>query len=111
MSILRSSQLENWEKKWANNDLEKAYLFAGSLENMDNTIGYAIQDDKTGTFLFSIYDYEDNTDEEVEAEVERYENYILEKYKSYCETINNIRKVENANLYKAEKKFSRSVSF
>ena len=52
MSILRSSQLENWEKKWANNDLEKAYLFAGSLENMDNTIGYAIQDDKTGTFLF-----------------------------------------------------------
>jgi hypothetical protein len=118
MSFLRSSKLENWHKKWAHSELDKAYFFADSMESVDGKIGYYIQDDTTNTILFSLYDYEYDWDSSlseddgmIEAEVERYEEYLMNKYKNYTEVISKIRKEENENLYKEEKKFSRSVSF
>ena len=111
MTILRSGHLERWEKKFADNDLDKAYLFAGSLEFIDGQVGYYIKDDVTGTVVFSVYDYEDDFETDVREETEKYEKYLMGKYQSYLETIHKIRQEENENLYKEEKKFSRSVSF
>ena len=111
MSVIRSGQLENWERKWADNDLDKAYLFSNSIAKNDDTLGYCIHDDKSGTFLFSLYEYVYDDEMDVYEECERYEEYIMEKYLSYKEALNSIRRKENEDLYKAEKTFSRSISF
>ena len=111
MAYLRVKQLDRYIKSHAESEVDAAYLLMNGLEVKDDKAQLVIQDDDSGSILFSFYDYIYDESIDVEEETHNFEEYILEKYKSYEQVLSQIRSRENENLYAGEKEFSRLISF
>ena len=111
MAYLRVKQLDRYIKSHADNEVDAAYLLMNGLEVKDDKTQLVIQDDDSGSILFSFYDYIYDESIDVEEETHNFEENILEKYKSYEQVLSQIRSRENENLYAGEKEFSRLISF
>ena len=111
MAYLKVKQLDRYIKNHADNEVDAAYLLMNGLEVKGDQAQLVLHDEDSGSVLFSFYDYIYDESVDVEEETRNFEEYILEKYRSYENVLANIRSKENENIYSREKGFSRNISF
>ena len=111
MAYLRVNQLNSYIKRYTDNDVDAAYMLMNGLEREGDKNKLVIQDDDTGSILFSFYDYIYDESIDFEEETSKFEEYILEKYKSYEKILSQVRSSENEDLYKEEQAFNRLICF
>ena len=111
MNYLLRSEIEEFEKICHYDDEKTSTILCTSYTlNGEGRMCLAIHDDIDNQFLFSLWDPEKDTGN-YEQDYKNYSKWLLEKYKSYCEVLEESLRRKHGQIVNISKEITSNLFF